>query len=279
MRKSHIPLGGRAVPRYLLLPGDPNRVPLIGLEWSSYEEVSFNREFRFARGTIENVKLGACSTGIGAPSVEIAFMELAAAGADTFMRVGTCGALQPEITPGTLVIHEGAFRSVGAVNAYCKPEYPAIADRDVTFALIEACEQLGVSYAVGLTASTDSFFAGQNNTLPDGLPTMDTYPFADEARSYGILTFEMEAAALFILGSLFKSRCGSVCVVGSNRATGERREIPDGIRDAVAVANRAVSILFAWDALRKESNCRYLSASLLTGRVPTRKTPGDPEKA
>lgn len=263
MHKTHVQLDGPA-PRYLLLPGDPGRVPLIGSGWDAYDEVSFNREFRYARGTIGKVALGACSTGIGAPSAEIALVELAAAGADTFVRVGMCGAVQPEIALGTLVIHEGAVRHTGAPDAYCERAYPAFADRDVTLALIEACEQLAIPYRVGLTASTDSFFAGQNNPVPPPLPALPAAPVADAMRALGILTFEMEAAALFVLGRLLGRRAGSICSVESNRATGERRAVPDGIRLAASAANRAVAILAAWDARRERAGRRYLSASLFT---------------
>jgi uridine phosphorylase len=263
--KPHVLTGEVPVPRYMLVPGDPGRVPLIGAAWSSYDEVSFNREFRYARGTLGDVELGACSTGIGAPSAEIAFMELSAAGADTFIRVGQCGAVQPEIAIGTLVIQEGAVRHTGASNAYCEPEFPAIAHREVTFALIEACEQLGFAYTVGLTASTDSFFAGQDNAFPIELALPAKVPFAEKMRSYGVATFEMEAAALFVLGSLFKRRCGSICSVESNRTTGERRKVPEAIENAIAAANRAVSILHGWDAMKKAAGRDHLSATLLRG--------------
>lgn len=263
--KPHVLTGDSAVPHFVLVPGDPGRVPLIGAAWSNYEDVSFNREFRYARGSIGGVDVGACSTGIGAPSAEIAFMELAAAGAGTFIRVGQCGAVQPDIAVGTLVIQEAAVRLVGAPNAYCEPEFPAFAHREVTFALIEACEQLGFAYAVGITASTDSFFAGQDNALPFDVPLPAKTAFAEKMRGYGVATFEMEAAALFVLGSLFKRRCGSICSVESNRATGERRKVPEAIEHAIAAANRAVTILHGWDALKKAAGRAHLSASLLRG--------------
>jgi uridine phosphorylase len=269
MHNPHIQVGEERAPRYMLLPGDPGRVPLIGSAWQTYEEVSFNREFRLARGTFDGIALGACSTGIGAPSAEIAFMELAGAGSETFIRVGTCGAVQPEIEIGTLVIHEGAVRLVGSVDAYCERAFPAIANRDVTFALIEACEQLELAYAVGITASVDSFFAGEDNAFPVPLELPAKVPFAEIMRSYGVATFEMEAAALFILGSLFKRRCGSICAVGSNRATGQRRKVPDAIGNAIRAANRAVTILAGWDALRASTGRTHVSASLLSGRRAT----------
>ncbi len=260
--KAHVLTGEERAPRYMLMPGDPGRVPTIASTWDGFEEVSFNREFRFARGSLDGVALGACSTGIGAPSAEIALVELSVAGSDTFIRVGMCGAIQPEVELGTLVIHEGAVRLVGGPNAYCEPEFPAIADRVVTFALVEACEQLGLPYAVGLTASTDSFFAGQGNALPVEIE-LPSRGVVERMRAYGVLTFEMEAAALFVLGSLLKRRCGSVCSVESNRATGERRDVSYAIRNAIAVGNRAITLLAAWDERLDTSGRRHLSPSLL----------------
>ena len=265
MHKSHVQIDG-ATPRYMLVPGDPGRVPVIGADWDAYTEVSFSREFRLAHGTIDGVAIGACSTGIGAPSVEIALIDLSAAGSETFVRVGTCASLQPSIELGTLVIQEGAVRNVGSIDAYCERAFPAIADRDVTFALIEACEQLGLAYTVGLTCSTDSFFAGQNNALPASLPPLPAGPVAENMRALGVATFEMEAAALFVLGRLLRRRCGSICAVQSNRATGERRIDPEAIRRAARAASRAVSILAGWDARRERLGRPHISPALLAER-------------
>ncbi len=266
MHKSHVMTGEDSAPRYMLLPGDPGRVPSIGKQWHTYTDVSFNREFRYARGTLDGVNLGACSTGIGAPSTEIALLELAAAGSDTFVRVGTCGAIPAEIAVDSLVIHEAAVRLSASSDAYCERAFPAVAHRDVTFALIEACEQLELPYVVGITASTDSFFAGQQNELPLPLGFAGSGPVVAAMSNYGVATFEMEAATLFVLGSLFKRRCGSVCAVGSNRSTGSRSSGADGIERAILAANRAVTILSGWDELRARNGRLQLSASLLTGR-------------
>ena len=265
IHKTHVRIDGGAPPRYMLLPGDPGRVPQIGTAWDEYTEVSFNREYRYGRGKIDGVEIGACSTGIGAPSTEIALMELAAAGSETFVRVGMCGAAQAHIAPGTLVIAEGAVRLVGAADAYCDRSYPAIADRDVTFALIEACEQLRVPFVVGLTASTDSFFAGQDNAFPLDLDLPEKPGFAESMRRLGVATFEMEAAMIFVLGRLLGRRTGSICAVESNRVTGERSAQPDAIRSAWIVASRAIAILAGWDARRTAAQREYVSASLLAG--------------
>jgi uridine phosphorylase len=192
---------------------------------------------------------------------------LAAAGSHTFIRVGSCAAVQPEIAPGSLVIQEGAVRLAGAGDAYCDREFPAIADRDVTAALIESCEQLGFRYTVGLTASTDSFYGGQENTLPAPLELAAKIPVVARMQSLGVATFEMEAALLFVLGRLLKRRCGSICAVESNRVTGERGAPLEATRQACLAASRAISILHRWDSLRTTAGREYLSASLLTGHI------------
>ncbi|MDQ0471672.1 nucleoside phosphorylase [Labrys wisconsinensis] len=242
-RKRHVDIGDAALPRCVLVPGDPGRVPLIGTVWDSYEEISFAREFRLAKGTVHGADIAACSTGIGGPSTEIAVLELAEAGPDTFIRVGTCGALQEHIAPGSLVIQHGAVRLTGTVDAYVGREYPSIADLAVTNALVAACEELGLRYHVGLTASADSFYGGQGNPIPGGHVLTDAEGPADYLRSRRVATFEMEAATLFVLGSLFGLRTGSICAVGSNRVTRERMEVESAVVDACRVASLAAARL------------------------------------
>ncbi|MBI1778904.1 MAG: nucleoside phosphorylase [Proteobacteria bacterium] len=244
-RKRHVGIPASGVPRYLLVPGDPARVPLIGSVWDRYEDVSFEREFRLGRGSIGGVELAACSTGIGGPSTEIAALELFAGGADTFIRVGTCGALQTSIACGDLVIHTGAVRLTGAIDAYAGREYPAIADLAVTQALIEACAELGFKAHVGLTASVDSFYAGQENPVPRGQALAGTEGQVAYLSTRRVLTFEMEAATLFVLGSIYGFRSASICAVGSNRATGERKDPEAAIMAACRAASRAVQRLAA----------------------------------
>ncbi|MGO4570355.1 nucleoside phosphorylase [Microvirga sp. 2TAF3] len=247
-RKMHVKIAPGDVPRYAIIPGDPSRVPLIGEDWASYEEISFNREFRVARGTIGTTQLAACSTGIGGPSTDIAVQELSACGVDTFIRVGTCAALQEEIACGTLVISSAAVRLSGAADAYVGREYPAAADIAVTYALIEAAEELGATYTVGVTASVDSFFAGQDNPTPQAYRPSHIAHIVDDFRQQRVANIEMEAATLFVLGSLFGLRSGCICAVGSNRITRKREPSEEAIRLACRVASRAIELLAARDA-------------------------------
>jgi uridine phosphorylase len=114
----HLKIKPGDVPRYVLTPGDPGRVPVIGEAWDQWEEVAHFREYRTIRGRIDGVDIAACSHGVGGPSTDIAVVELSNCGADTFIRVGSCAALQPEMAPGDLIIATGALRLTGTADAY-----------------------------------------------------------------------------------------------------------------------------------------------------------------
>jgi uridine phosphorylase len=256
-KKTHVKVARGELPRYALLPGDPARVDLIGRDWDRYEELSCNREFKVGRGAIAGVAIGACSTGIGGPSTDIAAMELLEAGVDTFIRVGTCAALQAEIACGTLVISTGAVRHSGAADAYVERAYPALAHHDVTLALVEAAEALGAVYTLGVTASVDSFFAGQDNAMPGGYRPSQVARLVDDWRQQRVANLEMEAATLFVLAGLFGFRAGCICAVGSNRITRERQPSAEAERLACRVASRAVTVLAARDAKTSEAGKRW----------------------
>src|SRR3990170_3123817 len=157
----HISAKRGQVGNYVFLPGDPDRVPKIAEFWDSAHEVSSHREYRIWTGTVGATKVSACSTGIGCPATAIAVEELSRIGANTFIRVGSCGSLIPELDCGHLAISTAAVRLDGTSKQYVELEFPAAASLDVTLALIEAAEKLAKKYYVGYTASADSFYAGQ----------------------------------------------------------------------------------------------------------------------
>lgn len=244
----HLKIKPGDVPRYILTPGDPGRVPVIGEAWDSYEEVAHFREYRTARGTIDGVEIGACSHGVGGPSTDIAVVELSNCGADTFIRVGSCASLQPEIAAGDLVISTGALRLSGTVDAYVDRSYPAVANHEVLMALIQAAEELGERYHLGLAASVDSFYAGEVNPMPNGFWQSKMETVIEDLTRARVANFEMEAATIFTLCQLFGFRGGMICSVGANRVTRERADSADSIRRCTRVASRAVVILAGWDA-------------------------------
>ena len=248
---------------YVLLPGDPGRVPRISSYWDEKVEIARHREYVTHTGKYKGVPISATSTGIGGPAAAIALEELLRVGAHTFIRVGTTGAIRREIKVGDLVILTGAVRLDGASKQYVRAEYPALASFEVVMALIQAAEELGVRYHVGVGASTDSFYTGQARPGFRGYKQswMDT--LIPDLQAAGVLNFEMEAATIFTLAGIYGARAGAVCAVLANRVTDEF-ELDAGVDDAIRVANEAVRILYEWDEAKRRTGKRYFYPALLT---------------
>src|SRR5579859_5798660 len=155
-KKYHVGLAKGDVGEYVLVPGDPFRTPVVAVSFDSAKEVAFSREYRTFTGSVDGVPVSTMSTGMGGPSVAIGVEELAELGEHTFLRVGTCGAAQPEIKMGDLVIAHAAVRSEGTPNGYVPLEYPAVASLDVLQSLVEAAEASKARYHVGLIRSVDA---------------------------------------------------------------------------------------------------------------------------
>ena len=249
------------VERYVLLPGDPERVDLIAAEWSDARRIANYREHRTFSGHVGEVPITCCSTGAGGGSTSSAFEELAILGADTFIRVGTTAALQPDIECGDVVISSAAMRHDGTSQAYVDPAYPAAAHYAVTAALVEAAERLSLRYHVGVSCSTSSFYCGQGRPGFNGYEQSFFRDKVDDLRRAGVLNFEMEAATIFTLAGLYGLRSGAVCTVIANRLTD--RFVYGGIEHSARIANLAVQILAAWDARAQQRGKRHWYPSLM----------------
>ncbi len=249
------------VARYVLMPGDPDRVDVISSLWDERREVAYHREFKTHTGKYRGVDISATSTGIGAPSAIIALEELARIGANTFIRVGSTGAIQPDVDIGDLVISSGAVRLEGTSKEYVRVEYPAVANYEVLLALIEAAETLGMKYHVGITASTDSFYLGQSRPGYGGYEQSFSREILQDSRRAKVLNFEMEAAAIFTVASLYGLRAGSIAVVFANRITDEFEVVSQ--EPVARVANEAVKILHEWDEAKQLWRKRYFYPSMV----------------
>jgi len=213
----HVNLKKGDVGRYVILPGDPKRCAKIAAYFDDAKLVADSREYVTYTGYLEGEKVSVTSTGIGGPSAAIAMEELANIGADTFIRVGTCGGMQTEIMGGDLIIATGAVRNEGTSREYAPIEYPAVADHGITNALIEGAKKLGVPYHVGVVQCKDSFY-GQHD--PGSKPAFAELEAKWEAWiRMGCLASEMESAALFTVAGYRRVRCGSVflCVANQER--------------------------------------------------------------
>ena len=219
-RQYHIELGPGELAEYILLPGDPDRTSRIAARFDSIEFERRNREFASVTGQYRGQRVSVVSTGIGTDNVEIVVAEiLAIVEQPTFIRVGSCGALQPEMRLGDLAISSGALRLESTTSFYVHDGYPAVADYEAVAALVEAAERLGHRYHVGVTATAPGFFGAQGRPIPQ-LPIR--YPdLAEEMARQRVMNFEMEASALLVLASLARCRAGVVCAVYANRTTGE----------------------------------------------------------
>ena len=260
----HIHLKPGDVSRYVLLPGDPDRVPKITKNWDKVIEVAKHREYLTHTGFYKGVKVSACSTGIGSPAAAIAVEELANIGADTFIRVGSTGSIREECKCGDLIISTGAVRLEGTSKEYVRVEYPAVASYDVVAALIEAAESFGYRYHVGITASTDSFYCGQARPGFGGYKQSWMEDLIPDLRAANVYNLEMEAAVILTLANLFGLRAGTVCAVFANRITDEFKVV--GEEEAGKTATEAVKILHEWDEAREKKGKKYWFPTLVYGR-------------
>ena len=256
----HLEVTADDVADSVLLPGDPERVPKVTDEWDDSEVVAEHREYRTATGTYDDTPISVTSTGIGSPSAAIAVEALARVGADTFIRVGSCGAIQEETDIGDLVITSGGVRQEGTSAEYVREDYPAVADHAVVAALAAAADELGYDYHVGLTASTDSFYAGQSREGFGGFRARGAEGDIEELKDAGVLNFEMEASAILTLANIYGLRAGAVCTVYADRTTGEFRV--EGERRAARTASLAVAKLAAMDDRVAESGADTWHAGL-----------------
>ena len=206
-KQYHIHCAEGDVGRYVILPGDPGRCEKIAELFDDAHFVSQNREYTIYTGTLLGEKVSVCSTGIGGPSASIAMEELHQLGADTFIRTGTCGGIDLNVQSGDVVVATGAIRYEHTSREYAPIEFPAVADFQVTNALVEATKKLGFPLHTGIVQCKDSFY-GQHD--PAASPVY--YELQQKWESWkrlGVKASEMESAALFVVADALGCRCGS----------------------------------------------------------------------
>ncbi len=214
-KQYHIQVGREDVGRYVILPGDPKRCAKIAQYLDGARLMADSREYVTYTGSLDGVPVSVTSTGIGGPSAAIALEELVQCGADTFVRVGTCGGIQPEVRSGDVVIATGAVRMEGTSREYAPLEYPAVADLGITNALCTAAKSLGQTYHTGVVQCKDSFY-GQHSpeSSPVGYELLNKW---EAWKRLGCLASEMESAALFTAAASLHVRIGSCLLVMANQ--------------------------------------------------------------
>lgn len=251
-KQFHIQCSEGDVGRYCFLPGDPGRCESIAALFDDAKFVSQNREYTVYTGTLLGEKVSVCSTGIGGPSASIAMEELHNIGADTFVRVGTCGGIDLHVQSGDIVVATGAIRYEHTSIEYAPLEFPAVADFDIALALKTAAEEMGKTVHTGVVQCKDSFY-GQHN--PEKSPV--SYELLQKWESWkrlGVLASEMESAALFVVAAALGVRCGSCFHVVWNQereAAGLDQKMSTDTAAAVRVGVEAMKKIIAADRAKK----------------------------
>ena len=247
-RQFHIDLVPGGVGKYVLLPGDPGRCEKIAKYFDNPVHVRTNREYVTYTGTLLGEKVSVCSTGIGGASASIAMEELANVGADTFLRVGTCGGIDLDVKSGDVVIATGAIRMEGTSREYAPIEFPAVADLEVTNAIVDAAKSMNKRWHAGVVQCKDAFY-GQHS--PETMPV--SYELLNKWEAWkrlGVKASEMESAALFTVAAYRKVRCGSVFHVIWNQernAAGLDQTRDENTESAIQVGIEAIKLLIQRD--------------------------------
>ncbi len=240
------------VGRYVLLPGDPGRCESIAKLFDNPVHVVQNREYNIYTGTLLGEKVSVCSTGIGGPSASIAMEELHNIGADTFIRVGTCGGIDLDVQSGDIVVATGAIRFEHTSMEYAPIEYPAVSNLDLAIALREASLAMGKRTHVGVVQCKDAFY-GQHS--PAKMPV--SYELLQKWEAWkrlGVKASEMESAALFVVADALGCRCGSCFHVIWNQereAAGLDQNMSEDTSAAVRVGVEALKLIIAQDQAKK----------------------------
>ncbi len=211
----HLQISGGDVHEIALVPGDPGRVDRIAEHCDDATEIASNREYTVVNAEYDGVDLTICSTGIGCPSAAIAVEELARCGVETFLRVGTTGALQADVEIGDMVVATGAGKAEGTTKRYESVEYPAVPDYRALSALVDAAERRDQPVHVGPIVSDDAFYN-------------ESEEFVDDWEAAGLLAVEMEAAALFTLARRRGLAAGAICTVDGNLVKGTQKGATEG---------------------------------------------------
>jgi uridine phosphorylase len=243
-RQYHIGLKSGDVGKFVILPGDPKRCQKIAEFFDDPVLVGDNREYVTYTGFVDGEKVSVTSTGIGGPSAAIALEELTNIGANTFIRVGTCGGMETSVKGGDIVIATGAIRAEGTSKEYAPIEFPAVANIDVINALAKASENLGYTSHVGIVQCKDSFY-GQHK--PELMPVSYELENKWEAwKRLGCLASEMESAALFVVASYLKVKIGSVFLTVANQERekqGLENPVIHDTEKAIKTAIEAIKLL------------------------------------
>ena len=250
----HIKVRRSDLSRYVLIPGSHLRGRLIAEQLDDCRVVSATRGYYLYSGTYKGLHLTVCSTGMGGPAAAIAMEELGAMGCDTFLRVGSAGAIARNLGVGDIAVATACVRGGGTANQYLPAHFPAVGHYDVVSAMVEAGRAIGAPLHVGLCATGDAFYG------PAGEAEKVTM------KNAGVLAIEMEADTLMVVGQCHGWRVGAGFVLDG----GEAKEVGESSSETMAIADHATHRTFRqgeMDLIRLSLEAMILIAQRDTGRA------------
>ena len=249
-KEYHIKLSKEDVGKYILMPGDPQRVEKMARYLDDSKYIGSNREFTSYGGYLEGEKVSIVSSGIGGPSTAIAVEELKNLGVHTIIRVGTCGSIQPHIKDGSIIIPSGVVRGGRTGEEYLPNEFPAVPHHDILYSLKKAVKKLDQPAYVGITHCKDAFF--KENSEKTLFPEY-TRSYWAMLRKANVLSSEMESDTLFLISSIRKIRAGAVfAVIGAIHAEKPITSPGKGVDSAIEVAVEALRYVIQKDREMEE---------------------------
>ena len=246
MRLYHIGFGksdlGGNIPKTVLLSGEPERSQYIAHTY--LQNVKLLSEYRGLNSYLGNLSDGKpvliATSGMGASSLSIVVNELVQVGIKQFIRIGTCGSIQPNVSVGSIVVSQAALCRQGAALDIAPPEYPAVSDPYLTLGLVETARKLNIPYHLGITASVDTFYEGQERTESSANPYLQSWLTGITAtyRNLNILNYEMEAGTLLKMAGVYGFAAACVCAVVAQRTEAETIVVAD--KDSTV--NKAIEV-------------------------------------
>lgn len=246
---------------YVLLCGEPERVPKISSMLNGVKMIRQVREYTVHEGMLDGTRVTVASTGIGGPSTAVLLEELANLGAHTFIRIGTSGGIAEGLGKGDFVIATGAIRADGTSKSYTWPEFPALAHHEVTTALVDSAVRTGHKFEVGVCFSVDGFYS-ENKVLKDGKVTpmsQSGYMLSSMAnrladvKAMGAKNIEMENGTIFTLSTLMGLRAGAICTISDVvpwHPTERMLDFEQNMLDCIKVGVDGMRTLMSWDKRR-----------------------------
>lgn len=250
-KQYHIDMSKGDVGRYVLLPGDPKRSAKIAKYFDDAQFVADHREYVTYTGYLEGEKVSVMSTGMGGPSTAIGIEELVKIGADTFIRVGTCGGMDLDVLSGDIVVANAAIRKDGTSKEYVPVEFPAVSNFEITTALVQACQNLNLRHHIGVVECKDSFYSQHSpETKPISYDLLNKWEAWIRA---GALASEMESATLFIVAQYLRCRAGGIMLCVNNQERVKRNMenlVCTDTERAIQTAVEALRIIIRQDKAR-----------------------------